>query len=291
MLSQKDIHFLMHNAISAAYQAGSIIRTYRGKNFKQNKKSGMDGLAAEIVTEVDIKAEAVILDTLSYSCKIFDIAMLTEESPDDLNRQKKEYFWCIDPIDGTLYYSRNHAGYSVSIALVAKNGTPVISVIYDPYNDKLYTASARSAAKINNKVTSSLNKDKKVITIILDPDKIEHKSYQKPLTSLKDSFSQQGFNVVKILTFGGSVMNAVKTLENSPACYFKLPKENQGGGCVWDFAASSGIFTAQKFICTDINGNNLNLNPENSLYFNQYGVVFSTHEFIAKTIYEMYKAI
>ena len=289
MLNEKDYYFLMQNAISAAYQAGSIIRAYSGKEFKQSKKSAMDSVAAEIVTEVDVKAESIILDTLSYCCIEYDIAVLTEESPDDLNRHNKEYFWCIDPMDGTLYFSKNKAGYCVSIALVSKDGKTLISIIYDPYNDNLYTASIYSAVKKNSKIINSLKNNKKEISIILDPDKLDHNSYHKPLASLKSLFSQQGFKNVNILTFGGSVMNAIKTLENSPGCYFKLPKDNLGGGCVWDFAASAGIFSSQDAICTDIHGKSLNLNPKDSLYFNHCGIVFASHQFVAQTIYRMYK--
>ena len=54
----------------------------------------------------------------------YDLALLTEESEDDRSCFEKDYFWCIDPLDGTLPFTRNEAGYSVSIGLVAEMVRP-----------------------------------------------------------------------------------------------------------------------------------------------------------------------
>lgn len=65
---------------------------------------------------------------------------MTEESPDNRERLKKDFFWCIDPLDGTLPFIESTSGYAVSIALVAHDGTPYIGVIYDPVEQVLYHA-------------------------------------------------------------------------------------------------------------------------------------------------------
>jgi len=43
-------------------------------------------------------------------------------------------------MDGTLAFINKRPGFSVSIALVAKDGTPHIGVVYDPSTDILYHA-------------------------------------------------------------------------------------------------------------------------------------------------------
>ena len=55
----------------------------------------------------------------------YDLALLTEELEDDGSRHVKDYFWCIDPIDGTLPFTQKKPGYGVSIALVARDGASV----------------------------------------------------------------------------------------------------------------------------------------------------------------------
>jgi 3'-phosphoadenosine 5'-phosphosulfate (PAPS) 3'-phosphatase len=44
----------------------------------------------------------------------------------------KDYFWCIDPLDGTLPFIEGLTGYAVSVALVARNGKPLLSAIFLP---------------------------------------------------------------------------------------------------------------------------------------------------------------
>ncbi|MEZ4955040.1 MAG: inositol monophosphatase family protein [Saprospiraceae bacterium] len=43
-------------------------------------------------------------------------------------------------MDGTLAFINKHPGFSVSIALIANDGTPHIGVVYDPSTDTLYQA-------------------------------------------------------------------------------------------------------------------------------------------------------
>jgi len=40
----------------------------------------------------------------------------------------------------------------------------------------------------------------------------------------------------------GAAINAMQVLDNPPGFYFKFPKPQEGGGSLWDFAASAAIF-------------------------------------------------
>jgi myo-inositol-1(or 4)-monophosphatase len=105
-----------------------------------NTKNGGASLAAQVVTEVDHLSQDIILKTLHPSCLIYDLALLSEESPDDNQRLQKDYFWCIDPLDGTLPFIESVPGYSVSIALVSREGQSMLGVVYDPVTQTLYHA-------------------------------------------------------------------------------------------------------------------------------------------------------
>ena len=64
--------------------------------------------------------------------------ILSEESGKKLDfRDYDDYFWIIDPLDGTLNYSRSIPISCISIALWQKQN-PVIGIIYDFYHDEMF---------------------------------------------------------------------------------------------------------------------------------------------------------
>ncbi|MCW8932598.1 MAG: inositol monophosphatase family protein [Gammaproteobacteria bacterium] len=288
-LSQENLTTLSRYAISAALQAGELVQNHIDKRFNHYSKQGADSLAAQIVTEVDFLAQEKILKILSETCQLYDLAILTEESEDDRTRLDKDYFWCIDPLDGTLYFSKNEPGYSISIALVSKSGESILGVIYDPYDDRLYTTIKGQKSLVNqNTINGFSNKDKEVVTILCDRHYFQDQIYNEFIDKLSQLFAKEGYHSIKTLANGGAVKNAMGVLEYSPACYFKFPKEQTGGGCVWDYAASSCFFTGDAVV-TDIKGNRLNLNPMGSVYMNHCGIVFASNQKIANCIYQLYQ--
>ena len=57
--------------------------------------------------------------------------------------------------------------------------------------------------------------------------------------------------------------------------YLKPLKEADGGGALWDFAATTALFKAANKPCGDINGREINFNQTDSLYMNKKGVLFA----------------
>lgn len=79
----------------------------------------------DIKTQADQAAEAVILAAL----KPVGIPSIAEESASDTT-DPKGLHWVVDPLDGTLNFTRSFPMYAVSIALW--NGwVPVLGVVYD----------------------------------------------------------------------------------------------------------------------------------------------------------------
>ncbi len=79
-----------------------------------------------------------------------------------------------------------------------------------------------------------------------------------------------------VINQGGAVMNACWVLDNTPAVFYKKPKPQKGGGCLWDYGATACLFKEAGFIASDIHGNNLELNRKESVYMNHSGVLFSS---------------
>jgi fructose-1,6-bisphosphatase/inositol monophosphatase family enzyme len=124
-------------AIKAALSAGKVIQKYMNDEVNVEIKEGGASYASQVVTAVDIECEKVIFSHLLPTCDEFNLALLSEETEDNGSRFEKDFFWCIDPMDGTLPFINGQPGFSVSIALIAKDGTPYIGVVFYPTTDKL----------------------------------------------------------------------------------------------------------------------------------------------------------
>lgn len=227
-------------AKGAALSAGVVINNAQGTKFNIQSKESGSTLASSIVTEIDHQAQEAILKLITPTLKKYDFGLLTEENPDDHSRFKKEYFWCIDPLDGTLQFSQNEEGYSVSIALVSKNGESLIGVVFNPRTNELYYAIKGHGAYKNDS------------PLIIKNKKIDTTYYSA----------------------GPSVMNAIKTIENAPAVFYKKPKEELGGGCLWDFAATSIIHSEAGGYSSDYSNRPIDLNSKESTYMNTKGVKY-----------------
>lgn len=284
-LTNNDLTSLCSIAIEAARKAGEFIASYsrdelpvemKNQNCK-NKPQGGTSLASQVVTEVDIKSQDIILNKIGSTIEKYDLGLLAEELIDDNSRFKKDYFWCIDPLDGTLPFTQGLEGYSVSIALIAKDGTPVIGVICNPVTQDLYHAiKGKGAYKNGEQWLIRENGSAHEFTFINDRSFCKHKNYKFIITTLNAKTSEIGYSAFKMLKQGGAVMNAIWVLENQPGCYFKLPKRNKGGGNIWDFGATTCIYHELGANASNIYGEKLDLNRATSTFMNHEGVLFST---------------
>ena len=269
-----DLEHLANLAIKAALSAGKIIQKYMNEDVLVEEKIGGTSYASQVVTAVDRSCETAILAHLLPSCKEFDLALLSEESEDDGKRFEKEFFWCIDPMDGTLAFINKEAGFSVSIALVAKDGTPQIGVVYDPSTNTMYHAIKGNGAFKNGRPWETKNTNTHLS--YLTDKKLKDTPRASEIQSMLDEFVIQfGSTGIKEISGAGSVMTAIRVLENGPACMIKFPKSENGGGSLWDFAATACIFHELGFPATNFKGGKLDLNRKDGTFMNHEGVFFS----------------
>lgn len=64
--------------------------------------------------------------------------MALELLPYDM-RKNYQYFWCIDPLDGTKEFIKRNGQFTVNIALVKKD-TPVLGVVHTPVSKRTHWA-------------------------------------------------------------------------------------------------------------------------------------------------------
>ncbi len=291
-MNNLDLEKLCQQAIYAARAAGTVINAHRHLNIKVQHKTAGNSAASQVVTEVDHKAQAVILDILQPTCTKFDLALVTEESPDDGLRQEKEAFWCIDPMDGTLAFINNTHGFSVSIALVAKNGNPLIGVVYDPVEQDLYHAIDGSGAYKNKQLIHLPELDpERPLILYTDFSFKAHPWFDKTSTGLLDMAQSLGLKGAAIRYKTGAAMNACNILQEPNSCYFKYPRKGNSGGSIWDFAATACLFNEAGAIASDIFGQPMELNRTGSTYMNHRGSLYAGQHKLADQIIALHNKL
>ena len=281
-----DFEKLTGLAVHAAREAGRIINSFSQQEVEVECKDGGHTYASQVVTVVDRKAQDAILETLSPTCDEYDFALLTEESEDDLSRFEKEYFWCIDPLDGTLPFTRKEPGYTVSIALVARDGSPQIGVVYDPVHDILWQATKGFGVKRNDRTWTMQPKGKELV-FTYDRSFEDHPERLQVLKELEKYAGSVGLQGVVATQYGGAVINACHVLEHAPGCHFKFAKAEEGGGSIWDYAATACLFEEAGAEVSDVHGEPLDLNRPDSTFMNHQGAVYATDRFLAAKIREI----
>ena len=127
-----------------ALEAGNIIMEIYNRDFTVECKDDKSPL-----TEADLKSNEVIINGLEalnskfkiQNSKFKNIPILSEEGKEIPYEERKhwEYFWLIDPIDGTKEFIKKNGEFTVNIALIHKS-TPILGVVYAPALKDMYKA-------------------------------------------------------------------------------------------------------------------------------------------------------
>ncbi len=145
-------HPMLNIGIRAARRAGDLILRSMNKlhQLEVRRKDVND-----FVTEVDLRAEAEIIDAIRTTFP--DHGILAEESgrTDSKHGNKNaagedEFVWIIDPLDGTTNFIHGFPQFAVSIGL-KKRGVMECGVIYDPLRQELFTAARGDGAKLDDR--------------------------------------------------------------------------------------------------------------------------------------------
>lgn len=140
---------LLDTAKRAARSAGEqIIKIYNSGDFSVEAKSDNSPL-----TLADKASHEAIVKTLEPA----GIPILSEEGKEISYKERKdwEYFWMIDPLDGTKEFIKKNGEFTVNIALIHK-GQPVLGVVFTPIlGDMFYAIKGDGAFK--NELPISVN--------------------------------------------------------------------------------------------------------------------------------------
>ena len=225
MLDQIDIQ----DIVKIAKDAGKAIMEIYNQDFDIEFKSDNTPL-----TIADKKANEIIVTALNQlSVNSFlqqNIPILSEEGrnvPYD-ERKNWEYFWLIDPLDGTKEFVKKNGEFTINIALIYKD-VPIIGVVYSPVLNVCYWAKRyQGAFKDGKKLPLKVNGQRNVYKIVAS------RSHMSSET--KDFIEAIDTDKEKVIVSIGSSLKICLVAEGEANIYPRL-----GPTMEWDTAAAHAI--------------------------------------------------
>ena len=147
-MNTEELHKIALEAIPIAKAGGlAIMDVYEHEeDFGTELKNDDSPL-----TKADKAANAVICEGLYQLEQEFPIVSEENKLRPYSERKNYDYYWLVDPLDGTKEFIKRNGEFTVNIALVHKN-RPVIGLVYVPVTGEMYVASKGNRAfKINTK--------------------------------------------------------------------------------------------------------------------------------------------
>ena len=206
-----------------ALKAGNTIMEIYNRDFTVEYKDDKSPL-----TEADLASNEVIIKALEK----YNIPIMSEEGKAiEFNERKDwEYYWCIDPIDGTKEFIKKNGEFTVNIALI-HHDVPVLGVVYAPALSDMYKAKKGNGAfKNRRKLPLKINRTPNgTMTIVAS------KSH---LTEETKSFIDNLTSNIQHPTFisKGSSLKLVMVAEGTADIYPRLAPTME-----WDTAAADAI--------------------------------------------------
>lgn len=217
MLNNIDIEDIKNIALKAGEEVLSIYNRDFHIEYKEDKSP---------LTEADLKANKIICDSLSQLYP--NIPIMSEENREIAYEIRKnwEYYWCIDPIDGTKEFIKKNGEFTINIALL-KNNLPVLGVVYAPAIDTIYySKQGEGAFKNSLKLPLIDEKDTFVIVASKSHNSDDTKSYIDNIQTDKK----------KELISIGSSLKLCLVAEGKADIYPRLAPTSE-----WDTAAANAI--------------------------------------------------
>ena len=225
MLDQIDIQ----DIVKIAKDAGKVIMKIYNQEFDVEYKTDSSPL-----TIADKKANEIIVTALNQlSVNSFlekNIPIISEEGrsvPYD-ERKNWEYFWLIDPLDGTKEFVKKNGEFTINIALIYK-GAPVLGVVYSPVLNVCYWAKkGEGAFKDGKKLPLKAKKQRDVYKIVASRSHMSNET--------KDFIEAIDTDKEKVIISIGSSLKICLVAEGEANIYPRL-----GPTMEWDTAAAHAI--------------------------------------------------
>lgn len=191
------------------------------------KVKGMGHASLDLVTQADIDSEAFLREKLTKRFPSF--GFYSEETAKESERElDKEFYWVVDPLDGTLQFSRSLPFFGISVGLM-RQGKPMAGFIYLPKFDDLFHAQKESGSYIGKKQIHIAQREYPANSVgVLSYTGLSGNQERK----LHDIFTQD--NVI-VLRIGSAIFQLAHTAAGHYDLYVCM------NNALWDLAAGWAI--------------------------------------------------
>ncbi len=217
-----------------AIYAGNIMKQYYN-NFTFSYKEDNT-----VVTIVDKKINSYLIEQVKKKYKNHSV-----NGEEESFNNNSEYIWVCDPLDGTGMYVDHIPVFVFSLALV-HNGKPIVGVVYDVNEDKMYYAIKGEGAYCND------------IRIHVNDKKLGELGYRTNIEIFENNIIDEVALISELKNYSkiSSIGSVARSCMAIASGYFScdiFPGTNHGN-C--DIAASYLIVTEAGGKVTDLYGNN-----------------------------------
>ena len=259
-----EIENFLSVAESLAKKAGDLCLELQGHLGDIKYKSAKD-----VVTIADVSSEKLIVDGLREA---FPTHSIRTEEAGVVEGSDPRYRWIIDPVDGTVNFSRGIPLWGISIALHFE-GKPLVAVVNLPKLGEMYTATKGGGAFMNGKPIHVSREDNPVHAIVSNGD-FNVGDVAKINAQNSRNFARESETFERVKCLGSAVIEGCFTACGRIDCFVMTMSYP------WDIAAISLIVEEAGGQATHIDGSPM-------LFVDAEQVVFSNgllHDILVKTV-------
>jgi len=259
-----EIENFLSVAESLAKKAGDLCLELQGHLGDIKYKSAKD-----VVTVADVSSEKLIVDGLREA---FPTHSIRTEEAGVVEGSDPRYRWIIDPVDGTVNFSRGIPLWGISIALHFES-KPLVAVVNLPKLGEMYTATKGGGAFMNGKPIHVSREDNPVHAIVSNGD-FNVGDVAKINAQNSRNFARESETFERVKCLGSAVIEGCFTACGRIDCFVMTMSYP------WDIAAISLIVEEAGGKATHIDGSPM-------LFVDAEQVVFSNgllHDILVKTV-------
>ena len=259
-----EIENFLSVAESLAKKAGDLCLELQGHLGDIKYKSAKD-----VVTVADVSSEKLIVDGLREA---FPTHSIRTEEAGVVKGSDPRYRWIIDPVDGTVNFSRDIPLWGISIALHFE-GKPLVAVVNLPKLGEMYTATKGGGAFMNGKPIHVSREDNPVHAIVSNGD-FNVGDVAKINAQNSRNFARESETFERVKCLGSAVIEGCFTACGRIDCFVMTMSYP------WDIAAISLIVEEAGGKATHIDGSPM-------LFVDAEQVVFSNgllHDILVKIV-------
>ena len=238
---------LLEEIKKIVYECGKVVLSADRDSLYIEDKEGIGNIVTKYDKLVQEKLNKELL-------KIVPEASFMGEEEDNNEVLDKEYLFIVDPIDGTMNFSRDMKASAISVALL-KNNEPITGVCYNPYLNEMYSAIKGKGAYLNNKPINVSDKYLK--------DGIVLCGSAPYYSELRDKTIETQNKFFKVASdyrrFGAAVLDICYIASGKAEVFFELKL------MPWDYAAATLILKEAGGKITTIEGNNIQYTKPSSI--------------------------